>query len=83
MADAGDDNPSRVIEIIRACRCPMIDPDGVQAFSDGGEIAGAVVEQGDLQSSPLVEGRTVRSRRSREQANLNARANALKTASTL
>src|SRR5208283_3541094 len=47
-----------------------------------GDIAGAVIEQGDVHGSSLVLGKTLRRRVSRETAKRSARANALNSAST-
>src|ERR1700728_3602828 len=57
-----------------------------EGCDDGGQIAGFVVDDYDLdrhQSSPLVDGSTSASWLSRETATLRARAKALKMASIL
>ena len=54
----------------------------LQGALDRGQIAGAVIDDGDFHSSPLVDGSTLRRRLSRETAKRSALANALKIDST-
>ena len=56
--------------------------ESLQRALDGGDVARAVVDQGDFHSSPFVLGSTLRKRLSRETAKRSARANALNRAST-
>ena len=63
-------------------RAVRFSTEALEGALDGGHIAGAVVEDGNFHSSPLVLGKTWRRRLSRETAKRRARANALKIAST-
>ena len=62
----------------------MFGPDRGECLFDRGQIARAVIDQGDrAHSSPFVLGSIRASRLSRSQATRSARANALNTASIL
>ena len=77
----GTTMPRRACQIRRLGRREQLCADGGEALANGGQIAGAVVDERD-HSSPFVLGQHPRQRRSRAQATRSARANALKTAST-
>jgi hypothetical protein len=83
VTDAWNDNGCRGAKIAWARRAIKLRSDGRESLPDRGEIAGTVIDQCDAaHKSPFVEGSTFDSCLSREQANRNARANALNTAST-
>src|SRR6266851_4464929 len=82
MTDAGEEQGFRFGNTFWRSRAVRFSAEPLESAFDGGHIAGAIVEDGNFHSSPLVLGKTLRRRLSRETAKRSARANALKMAST-
>ena len=82
MADTGQDQALGFGDRFRPVGGEYLRAQAAQGAFDRGDIAGAVIEQGDVHRSSLVLGKTLRRRLSRETAKRSARAKALNSAST-
>ena len=82
VADAGENDPLRVAQMLRRGGAMGFRAERLQRAFNRGKISRAVVDHGDVHSIPLVEGSRRWSWRSRVMAKRNARAKALKIDST-
>jgi len=82
VAHAGQDQALGFGDRFRPVGGEYVRAQAAQRAFDRGDIAGAVIEQGDVHRSSLVLGKTLRRRMSRETAKRSARAKALNRAST-
>ena len=82
VAHPGHDDAARHREVSRRARCAELGAECRQCLAHGSQIAGAIIDERD-HSSSFVLGSIFAICRSFEHATRNARANALKHASTL
>jgi hypothetical protein len=82
MTDAGKEQGVRVGNAFRRTGSQRFRSEALERALDGGNIAGAVIENSHFHNSPLVLGKIFRKRLSRVTAERKARANALNMAST-
>ena len=82
VAHAGQDQALGFGDRFRPIGGEHLRAQATQGAFDRGDIASAVIEQGDVHRSSLVLGKTLRRRLSRETAKRSARAKALNSAST-
>ena len=83
VADAGEDDLRRVLQTLAVAHERVLRADRVERVLHGAQIAGAVVENRNHMSRPLVDGSWSFNRSSVEQAYFSARAKHLKIASIL
>ena len=81
VTNAGKEQSVRLVDALRSLRADRLRSEALEGALDGGGIAGAVVDERDSHRRPLVLGRTLRRRLSRETAKRRARAKALNSAS--
>jgi hypothetical protein len=82
VSDAREKESFRARDAIGSSSPTRVGSEAMQGALDGRDIPGTVVDERNFHRSPLVLGKMLRSRRSREAANRSARAKALKSAST-